>query len=103
MISKTVLPCTCIEAGDGDDGCPGASVIATREALAEVARNIVYEDCILMRKDDYEELVAALTALENAVRWHFVPLVEHRIGIPAAHGHDAAIEQARATIAKHTP
>ena len=45
------------------------------------------------------ELREALHQLVQAVRWHFLPLVENYVGTPAAHGKDDVLNTANAAIA----
>jgi len=46
------------------------------------------------------DLLEACKALTEALRWHFIPLVERYASAQSAHGKDDVIEQALAAIAK---
>lgn len=48
------------------------------------------------------ELLASLQELENAIRFHFLPLVEQYAGTPAAHAKDEAVARAVAAIKRAT-
>jgi len=48
------------------------------------------------------ELLASLQELENAIRFHFLPLVEQYAGTPAAHAKDEALARAVAAIKRAT-
>jgi hypothetical protein len=49
-------------------------------------------------KTTEEHLTDALSKVLNAVRWHYVPLIETYVGPPAAHAHDEAIKYAETVL-----
>jgi len=100
MISKTVLPCTCISADCGP-GFPRVQLIVAREALADLSRKITNEHCVLMHRDDYEELVGTLQRLFNCVPLSSEgPAPESKIVTSAGYWR-TAFDAAKATLIKH--